>query len=148
MDDTAYMKNEMNNAVIKNEKHVAILGSDYKVNFMSGPHTYKKGHRANTWGLYENGGEVIEEGHGIGFLIPKELFTTFIVTWDEVTVTEEGNVTVTRAAHMEEDETKDILTWWAKRDEKKKALAEKEAKRREKMAKREEEMWRKKLAAK
>lgn len=141
------MTNEAN-MEIKKEKHTAILGTDYTVDTMSGPHTYKKGHRANTWGLYENGGDLIVEGHGIGHVIPRALFTKFVVTWDEVTVTEEADATVTRAVHKEADETSKILTWWAGLDEKKKAREEREERRRENMKKREEAAWRKKLAAK
>lgn len=141
------MNNNMN-PEIKKEKHIAILGSDYTVDTMSGPYTYKKGHRANTWGLYENGGDLIVEGHGVGHVIPKALFTKFIVTWDEVTVTEEADATVTRAVHKEADETSRILTWWAGLDEKKNLFRGLEERRREKMKKREEAAWRKKLAAK
>lgn len=101
---------------IKNEKHYAILGTDFTADTMGGKHTYKKGHKAKTWGLYETGGEYIVEGHGIGHIIPRNLFTKFKHTWDEVETTVENGTKVVKTIHKNIDETKEILKWWTDND--------------------------------
>ena len=103
---------------IKNEKHFAILGTNFVAETMCGKKTYRKGHRAATWGLYEAGGEYHVEGHGIGHKIPRELFTKFTKTWDEVTTTTGNGTKVVNTVHHKVDETKEILEWWAERDAK------------------------------
>jgi len=104
---------------IKNELHYAILGKNFVADTMSGKRTYKKGHKARTWGLYEANGEYVVEGHGIGHLIPRELFTTFKKTWDEVEETVENGAKVVKTKHFIIDETEAILKWYAERDAKK-----------------------------
>jgi hypothetical protein len=111
---------------IKNVKHYGILGKNFTVGTMGGPKTYKKGHKAKTWGLYEAGGEYHVEGHGIGHLIPRELFTTFKKTWDEVETTVVKGVTVVKTTHRNVDETEAILKWFAERDAKLTALGDRE----------------------
>lgn len=101
---------------IRNEKHLAVLGTNFVANTMGGKKTYRKGHLALTRGLYENNGEYHVEGHGIGHIIPRELFTKFIKTWDEVTTATNKNVKVVKTVHHKVDETKDILAWWNKLD--------------------------------
>ena len=105
---------------IKNEKHFATLGKDYTAkDAMCGPITYKKGETFPTHGMYETNGHHVVEGHGIGHIIPRELFTKFTCTWDEVEKETVNGVTTTKVTHKEEDETKKILDWWAERDAKK-----------------------------
>jgi hypothetical protein len=105
---------------IKNEKHYAILGSDFTVQTLGQLKTYKKGYKTNTWGLYEDGGKYIVEGHGIGHKIPRELFTAFKKTWDEVEEALDNGAKVVKTTHHKIDETSEILAWWSKRDTKKK----------------------------
>jgi hypothetical protein len=107
------------NTKVKNEKHIAILGTPYTADTMGGKHTYNIGHKANVRGMFERGGEYIVEGHGIGHVIPRANFTKFIHTWDEVTTTEENGAKVVKTTTHEVDITADILKWWADRDAKK-----------------------------
>ena len=98
---------------IKNEIHYAILGTDFTVDAMGEPKTYKKGHKAKTYGLLESGGEYIVEGHGTGHIIPRQLFTKFKHAWDEVETTVENGAKVIKTVHKNVDETEKILKWWA-----------------------------------
>jgi len=101
---------------IKNEIHYAILGTDFTVDAMGEPKTYKKGHKANTYGLLEAGGEYIVEGHGTGHVIPRQLFTKFKHAWDEVETTVENGAKVIKTVRKNVDETQKILKWWAECD--------------------------------
>jgi hypothetical protein len=98
---------------IKNEIHYAILGTDFTVDAMGQPKTYKKGHKAKTYGMLESGGEYIVEGHGTGHIIPRQLFTKFKHAWDEVETTVENGAKVIKTVHKNVDETEKILKWWA-----------------------------------
>lgn len=101
---------------VKNVKHFAILGAPFTVDTMGGKHTYGKGHKANVRGLYENGGEYVVEGHGMGHVIPRANFTKFIRTWNEVTVTKKNGAEVVETIAREIDTTTETLAWFAKRD--------------------------------
>ena len=61
---------------IRNERHIAILGSDYVLRSQTDD-LFKKGYKANTIGMYEAGGAKLVYGHGWTEIIPKNLFTRF-----------------------------------------------------------------------
>jgi len=109
---------------VKNEKRYGILGTDYVAPTMSGEKIYKKGRKFWTKDINDNGVYIVE-GHGIGHVIPRNLFTKFTCTWDEIEETVENGARIAKTTHHTKDETIFILNWFAKRDAKKNEKAKK-----------------------
>ena len=104
---------------IKNEKITAYMGRDFVADTMSGKYTYKKGTAFESRVIHADYGVNIVEGHGISHVIPRDCFTKFIRTWNEVEVVG-GTTTITK---RREDVTDEYLKWFTDYDKKVKKTA-------------------------
>jgi hypothetical protein len=96
---------------ITKETVTAILGTPYTVETMGGKKTYPAGTKAKAYTLTLAGLYVVE-GHGIGHVIPLELWTKYIRTWEEVTTTPTEEGTLTTIKPMKEEVTGEWLAHW------------------------------------